>query len=184
MTDRKCAWCGADISGRSRGAKWCSKSCGRKAGRAADPERHRAYVRKYRDKVRPKTGPFRELRCCEWCADQYLAKTSTAKFCSTKCKESARYRARRDKRCEQARRRRAEKTDHVRALGRASYYRMKEERPDAWQKFCEDAKAASKRWRASNPEYARQKDREWKRRRDAERALSLLLLPMQTPPET
>jgi len=43
-----CRQCNADISGKRKGAKWCSRKCHSAAWRAADPVAAAAYQRQWR----------------------------------------------------------------------------------------------------------------------------------------
>lgn len=180
MTDRVCKVCGADISHRDLKAKYCSKLCLQRAWRDQNRSKSRAYSAKWKSRNKPNTGPFREKRKCYQCGAHYTAKSSTAKYCSTRCKERTRDR---DARNEYERQLRQNNLDKFRESDRRRYAKMRDEDPDRYQKFCAAAAEASRRWRSRDPEYARSKDREWQRRVSAESALSAILLPTVEPPE-
>lgn len=162
---RACAWCGADISHRRWSAKTCDLTCKEKL-------RHR---RRY-----PDSKPFREHRTCDVCGIGFVAKTSTRRFCGADCRYAHWLEADREGNTLRARMYRQESPDRyrryekmrrdrdgekLRKQGRDRYEKMKKQRPEEYKEMLRT-----------------QGERE--RRRNAERALSLLILPMQTPPET
>lgn len=164
-SERKCRGCGNAPAGKGRCGHcgFCSTACQSK------------FYRKH--------APYRKPRECRNCGQVFIAKNAAARFCGMACKERSRYLKHQEKRAALSRKRREENADHVRSLDRASYYRMKDERPEDWKRFCERSASASKAWRERDPEYARSKDREWRRNTAAKAALSAILLPVHKSPE-
>lgn len=207
MTERVCAWCGADISHRKWSAKTCDNICKEKL-------RHRLR--------RPDSKPFCEERKCEVCGATYNALTATRRYCGKACRQAAQLEMGRAENAERAkkyraanpekyremdRKRRADDPEKFRERGRMRYQKFAdEERKKARERYARNAEgnaAIARRFRAANPERvkavnARQaakrkndpekyqqylsRQHENQRRRAAERALAILIL--DQPPET
>lgn len=188
---RACAWCGADISGRGLKARFCDNKnkCAARFYYQRDRMKIRARANK---RKRDKTGcPPLEKRHCAHCGNQFDAFHARQIYCSDRCRERAQYyRSMRDapekiraanarwrkdnseKRARLARDRRAADPEHHRQL-RAKWYARNLEKVRA--------RGRERYWH--NPERFRADQNERDRRHQAERALSLLLLPTQNPPE-
>lgn len=166
MGERVCAWCGASLEERHRSAKYCSNRC-------------KDFAR-YESRHGTKPGPFSENRFCERCSKAFVARTSTRKYCCADCRYRAKLESGRMTNTERARKYRAESPDRYR-----QYDKIR--RAADPEKFRERAKRHLERLKMEDPEkyqdmLAKQRERE--RSRNAERALSILILSPTHPLET
>ena len=169
---RKCAWCGVDISKRHGGAKFCSDPCVNRASHA----RHRSR----------RGFAALEGRCCKYCESLFNANHERQVYCSGMCRNRAQYH-----------RRFAADPDKVRsenakwrannAAKRAAYMaQLRRDNPEhhlamqrKWTMANRDKvreRARNRYWEDPDKFKARQNERD--RRRGAERALAMLLMPV------
>ena len=159
--ERKCQWCGSDISHRDVRAKFCGPKCVRKS------EWSRSVA---------KNGPSNK-NCVE-CGNKFIALRS-AITCSKECSTSRHKSKTRqwadcnpEQAAERCRKWRSENLEHVRNLSRRNY----KSDPERHRGYCS-------KWRWENIDSQRERELENSRSRAADRALSMILLPVTEPPK-
>lgn len=160
--ERLCAWCGEGFLARKHNARYCGPKC-----KDTFHRRSKGIV------------PFSESRNCEVCGEGFVALTATRKYCGAGCRQLAQLEMGRDANTLRAReyraanpgkyreydkKRRLENLDVFRLRSREYYARLKHERPDDYQAMLDG-------------------QRERERQRNAQAALSAILLPVQEHPE-
>lgn len=167
MTERSCAWCGADISGCSNNAKFCGAAC---------RERNKTFRESLRNGHWPREmqGPRLPAKCLE-CGAVFEQRDPRQVFCV------------RNGACHQKAWRR---TDRAKAY--FSSQDVKDRRAEASRRHAqtEHGKAAQKerdarphnvarRREYSTSDHGKQMKRECQRRQSAQAAISLLIMPIQ-----
>ena len=167
--ERACAWCGADISHRRWSAKFCSSRCkdfGRYESRHGHPP-----------------GPFSEDRRCEVCGSAFTARTATRRYCDPECRGIAQREMGREENTKRARRYREQFPERYREYDknrRAADPEMYRARDRARYRENLDEKRRQARERYNvDPGQSVDACRERRRRRAAEAALSMLILPIE-----
>lgn len=84
MTDRVCAWCGADISHLRSNAKWCQNGnkCAAQAYRHKHVETARERCREYHARKFAKNYDEKQ---CSWCGSTFKPRSHYQHACSKKC---------------------------------------------------------------------------------------------------
>jgi len=127
MEERKCAWCGADISHRKLNAKFCGNVC----KEAARLPRKRAATRR--------RWPPMQGRSCKGCGDLFSASEIKQLFCSISCrtKHNNKIKVRDHRR------------DYLKAISvdRNGYFKRASERAQKWrERDPEYAKSKDREW--------------------------------------
>lgn len=128
--------------------------------------------------IKADAGTGKAERRCAWCGSAFRPGSHNAKFCGLSCKERMRFRTHHKSRLEAAREYNRKNSTEILARRAERYRKFKEDRPCDWRKSVEKAKDRIVADRAANPEKHAAYSRSWTRRRAAERAVSLLLMPV------
>ena len=185
--ERKCQWCGADISHKQKGAKWCSKQCASNA----DYHKHRDKRRAQQNNRRRELRGLPSLigRACMHCGESFNAVHARQVYCSPSCRNKAKYHRAFAKDPEKIRAKQAQwrrenaqhRSDYMKARRKANPEHnlnlQREYRARNRDKI--NAQAIDRYWK--NPDLFRSRQNEWERRKGAEAALSALILPINVP---
>lgn len=162
--ERKCKWCGVDISHR----RWSAKTCGLICKEAI------------RYQVRfPDSKPFSEARMCIACGSEFTAMTSTRRHCDIKCRKADYLEKDRPKNTSRAREYRSSNPQKYRDLDKARRNLDPEKFRNQARKRYQDIKENFPEKHLGHIEDQRKRER----LRNAERALSMILLPVAEPPK-
>lgn len=166
-TERTCAWCDGGMDGRASIAKFCGDTC---------REREKGFRRSLRNGHRPKefVGPLPAATCAE-CGVQFERRDPRQVFCERNgpCHQKAWRRTERAKAY-------FSREDVKERMREASHRHSHTEHGKAAQRE-RDARPhnAARRREYSVSEHGKRMKREWQRRRAAQAAISMLVLPIE-----